>query len=1062
MVHGKTPPTTNHQPPTTNQPLPTPNSSFLNPKSSSSRIRAEAGATLLVTLGVLAVLSVMVVTFLLTSRHQSLSAKHFADKTVARQTLDVALSRAMQFADEAMIASNYNGLVGSSQSAESRQRRVAPVGRWYSKNYETAAQFPASPPVQYQTQDVLLVPVTNNNFTAAQENTRTVNLLTKEVLDLLPPALTNRLARDTAHPFRSGWIADSESGVRISFAVLNCSSFIDAHTYDFSNGRLLSATQHCERAYFTRKDLVNAKDNIDVPDLDKLDAFGVFSYDPGRDAMPLYPKNNGVSLTLGYRDFSITNKFNINSITNFFDHTTDPYRLKATRLFEEQWLKPVTNALGAANLPNEGVSLGSAQKVAWNIANYMSPSRVPVISYPGVALASRADYGVEDVPLINEVQVFKCTDNNVNAVDGVFEKTVSDLQTTLKNNLENYVAAHGTEGTICEPVVMTNIYAAAVEVWYPFSPRPIPFDTRVFVGVYTNQDQVATTTNSNWTATDLADYYGLNNPSAAELSISLLNDLFVNDPDSLTNSTFWSGIQNNVLVVSAIENPSTFNETNLLPIATGLATGLVWVYTDPNSGRIAADNPYTDLIYFYAPADTNMTPDEATTYYAMASNYVPVVTIVLTNRVEDLFGEEGGSIIEGAQTIVEKNLPASKIEVGAFDVLGPNGYRVGNGQDFDFNTHGFCVVTNTKTLICFPSYTLSSSEGSGRSTAHVDLSPLDGAGGRFAWIRPLVAIKEENGDTTSENNGYEAVDEALLTEENSTISVLKWSGVNSYSVADPRANAWASLWYNNVANTFGSTNEIPLGWTFSCPAELPFIHADVPFQSIGELGHITIDLNKKADNKAYYPNNTAYDTIDFATRAGAATLDRFTIASSNAPLYGLIQANTTYADVIQQIHTGIPMGWTNGTGHVDEQEHGFALSETDDEVRKLTANWTNTLFRTESGDEDLNGRPGWSCFADMLPDLSTNATLRAELDFSSRESDKYYSHDYIEDVMRGIIDKVSFRQNIFVVVIAAQTLSPASTDEHPIILADQRAAVTVIRDAYTGRWAIYNWTWLTE
>jgi hypothetical protein len=47
-------------------------------------------------------------------------------------------------------------------------------------------------------------------------------------------------------------------------------------------------------------------------------------------------------------------------------------------------------------------------------------------------------------------------------------------------------------------------------------------------------------------------------------------------------------------------------------------------------------------------------------------------------------------------------------------------------------------------------------------------------------------------------------------------------------------------------------------------------------------------------------------------------------------------------------------------------------------------------------------------------------------------------------------------------VIAAQTLSPASTPSRPVVLADQRAAVTVIRDAFTGRWTIHDWRWLTE
>ena len=100
----------------------------------------------------------------------------------------------------------------------------------------------------------------------------------------------------------------------------------------------------------------------------------------------------------------------------------------------------------------------------------------------------------------------------------------------------------------------------------------------------------------------------------------------------------------------------------------------------------------------------------------------------------------------------------------------------------------------------------------------------------------------------------------------------------------------------------------------------------------------------------------------------------------------------------------------------------------------------------------------------MLPELSTNAMTHLSLDFASKKEsgNRYYQHDYIEDVMRGIVDKVSFRQNIYVIIVAAQTLSPASTTDSPVVLAEQRAAVTVIRDAYTGRWMIHSWVWLTE
>jgi hypothetical protein len=101
---------------------------------------------------------------------------------------------------------------------------------------------------------------------------------------------------------------------------------------------------------------------------------------------------------------------------------------------------------------------------------------------------------------------------------------------------------------------------------------------------------------------------------------------------------------------------------------------------------------------------------------------------------------------------------------------------------------------------------------------------------------------------------------------------------------------------------------------------------------------------------------------------------------------------------------------------------------------------------------------GWRSFADMLPILSTNEFHRSTdvLGSTVKPTEK---HDYTEDVLRGVIDKVSFRQNIFVIVLAAQVVDPGTGRN---VLAEQRAAVTVIRDAYSGNWVISDWRKLTQ
>jgi hypothetical protein len=180
---------------------------------------------------------------------------------------------------------------------------------------------------------------------------------------------------------------------------------------------------------------------------------------------------------------------------------------------------------------------------------------------------------------------------------------------------------------------------------------------------------------------------------------------------------------------------------------------------------------------------------------------------------------------------------------------------------------------------------------------------------------------------------------------------------------------------------------------------------------------------------------------------------------------GLVQANTTQGEVIRRVLNQIQLGWPK-LRNADNQDQGYntgaeLLTLTDSDTDTWIDHWTNTLFKaydTPPGNSSISGMPGWSCFADMLPDLSTNALNQHMV----QPLPAVGQHDYLEDVMRGIVDKVSFRQNIFVIIVAAQTLSPASTDTHPITLADQRAAVTVIRDAYTGKWLIHSWVWLTE
>jgi hypothetical protein len=992
-----------------------------------------------------------------------------------------------------MLASNYVSQSSTPLAPDKqRLRRVYPIGTWYSRDYQPDPENPITDEVDYQTQDILTVPVVEAAGAASfATNSLTVNLLTEEVRRLLPPAVTNRLD-SSGERLRSGWV-DLGTGTRISFAVVNCSGLIDAHTYDFDNQILRPATQSYARAYYNEQDLIN--DRGDELPLEELEDLATLSYDPGPYAIPSEAHSASAHRLLGTRDFAITNKFNLNALTNYFDPDSlgpgGVARIRFTEAFQEQWLAVVSNALDDIQSDRSGVVLGDAGKVAWNIAAYMTPSRVPQISYPGVALGSRESYGIEAVPLINEVAVFNCIDESL-TYESMFSEAIQKIRQDVVNQFQ-------TKEVQLAPIVVSNVYAAAAELWYPFVPRPVydpdrPDESmRVYLGVYTNKGDVTTTTNSQWTAGDLADLFG----SVAELEARIMNDDYTSNPGAFTNSLFWFIIGTNTFVASNIFQPRRLTPDGVLDLATGMAVGFIGEVTDPANGQIATNNPYISLLERYAPLPTNAPPEAAMLYYGSASNYIPVLVTVLTSRVDDVDG-----FFRDIDSLTQRYLSDTKIQIGPFgNMWTPEDSGGHSLRDEDFNEQGFFAVTNNRDLAYFPVLQPPDTEA-GETLYRVAFLPLDGA--TKMWVRPLVAVKEPGAFGLEENDYHEAADESLLTKEagsggGEVVSVLTWppkqtlaaktAGQDqrfwSLSVADPRDNAWwrpsgREVWYT-APPTFGEVNERPAddldadapagdegaGYSDEIPgvAELPLVHADAPLLSVGELGYVTADLSAKQHNRERHAPDkegkpVVRDTIDFATTVGASLLDRFTTASTNRAMRGLVQANTPYPNVIRRLIEDAPYGWTNAlyqTEHIFQLSAGQGLSE-------MTENWTNALFKVydPSWDRERSGYPGWRCFADMLPDLATNAVRQAQTVLSSQESDPFYRHDFVEDVLRGLVDKVSFRQNIYVVVVAAQALSPVSTTESPVVLSDQRAAVTVLRDAFTGRWMVYNWVWLTE
>ncbi len=60
-----------------------------------------------------------------------------------------------------------------------------------------------------------------------------------------------------------------------------------------------------------------------------------------------------------------------------------------------------------------------------------------------------------------------------------------------------------------------------------------------------------------------------------------------------------------------------------------------------------------------------------------------------------------------------------------------------------------------------------------------------------------------------------------------------------------------------------------------------------------------------------------------------------------------------------------------------------------------------------------------------------------------------WGNEIKEDILRDLCERLTFRQQIFLIVVDVRATSPALT-----VRAERRAAVLVVRDAYTGAWRV--------
>ncbi len=323
---------------------------------------------------------------------------------------------------------------------------------------------------------------------------------------------------------------------------------------------------------------------------------------------------------------------------------------------------------------------------------------------------------------------------------------------------------------------------------------------------------------------------------------------------------------------------------------------------------------------------------------------------------------------------------------------------------------------------------------------------------RTDWIHVnnevrVLARVQLNGQWVDEAAGYDPADyDQPVTPDSRILTVF--TNTSSLSIDDPRRNGRPAAWQRASVEapgwlTLGTTNANCNPWQTRYCQGLPLVHFNGPLRSAGDIGFVANTTTSVwesiclADDRSFFTNSLN------AIFTRGSVLDFFTTHTTNAPVRDRMHYGSPWTNVVRAVMADVPFGWT--------VTNRVTFGPDSVELEWMTASYLESrgIMR------DANVTPttlGEMAFGFGLSERYAKGPY-AQWD-SSRDS---LGDDFKEEMIRGLSERISFRQNLFVIIVAGQTLTPAGR-----VAADQRAVATVAADYFTGQWHILNWHWLTE
>ena len=303
--------------------------------------------------------------------------------------------------------------------------------------------------------------------------------------------------------------------------------------------------------------------------------------------------------------------------------------------------------------------------------------------------------------------------------------------------------------------------------------------------------------------------------------------------------------------------------------------------------------------------------------------------------------------------------------------------------------------------------------------------------------------------------GYDNTGAEDFGEKSSARKLKIFTNAEGFSVCDPRSNGQIKYWTTNGSGgkyvgglgpyscsnatyaTLGNTNKNCDPWSRK-GSGLPIFSTNGPMVNIGELGYIwrsNLDDEEPADYWWWRTINLMH--FD----EGAALLDMCTVRRTNASAYGLVAINSKQTNAVRALFNNMKIGYVSGP------ETNMVQLNAVDVDKLVSAIITNgpfmsfrSMFTTNDTDEGGGGD-----LAMKFRAAGTNAA-------------KCNGDIYGEDVFRRVCELITFRQNVFIVTVAAQVFG----GDGQTVVGEKRGSATIYRDSYTGKYFIRSFKWLSD